>query len=172
MARQASLRVIALVLAAGAAVACSSQTFDPAPANLKGQYSINITNGANACQFANWQEGAQTSNIGFALSQTNTSLAGTVQGAAGIYLQLVAGTDTFTGTISGVTFSLSAAGRNYKDPGCTYNVVAVIDGKQVGKDGVEGTITYKYINAVGASCGIKATACTSVQNFNGSRPPT
>lgn len=173
MVRQASLRVVGLALVAGTAIACSSQSFDPAaPADLKGQYSINITNGANGCQFANWTEGAQTANIGFKLDQTNSSLAGTVQGAAGIYLQLVAGTDTFTGTINGVSFSLSAAGRNYKDAGCTYNVVAIIDGKQVGKDGVEGTITYKYISAVGAACGIKATACTTVQSFNGARPPT
>ena len=82
MARQASLRILAVVLAAGAAVACSSQTFDPAPANLKGQYSINITNGTNGWQFANWTEGAQKSGIGVKVDQSNAARGGTGPGDA------------------------------------------------------------------------------------------
>lgn len=174
MARQALARVLAFALVAGTAVACSSQSFDTTPTNFAGTYTVNLTNGANGCQFPNFTEGAQTSNINIVLSQTNATLVGSVQGLAGAYLNLVAGTSTFTGNIVATTFSLSAAGKHYDDkPGpCSYNVVAIIDGKQSAKDAIEGTITYKYIDLVGSACPPKTTTCTTVQNFNGTRPPT
>ena len=44
------------------------------------------------------------------------------------------------------------------------------DGKLVG-DAVDGKLTYSYIIiSGGASCAQKST-CTSVQTFNGTRPP-
>ncbi len=168
------VRLSAVLVLAGTAIACSASTYDTTPVNFAGTYTVNLTNGKNDCQLANWTEGAQTSGISIVMSQTNTTLIGTVQGIPGAYLKLIAGTDTFNGNISSNTFSLSAAGKHYDDkPGpCSYNVVAIIDGKQSAKDAIEGTITYKYIDLVGAACAPKTTTCTSVQSFNGTRPPT
>src|SRR5262245_52233176 len=69
----------------------------PAPADVTGHYTINVTSGPNGCQFANWTEGAMTTNIDFTITQDikdPTMITGTLGGLAGTYADLVLGSHT------------------------------------------------------------------------------
>src|SRR5262245_10087305 len=62
------------------------------PADVAGQYTINVTSGPNGCQFPNWTEGAMTTNIDFTITQDSkdpTKITGTLGGLAGTYADLV-----------------------------------------------------------------------------------
>ena len=162
-----------LTLGAVGLGACSAQTFTPATANAAGSYTIALTNDVNDCQLGNWTQGNTSSGIPFDVTQNGTSIVGKVGGGAGLVIAVWLGSAQFTGTVTGNQVVLTnLSNKPAKDGLCDYNTQAKIDGTLSG-DVLTGTITYSYIpaNGTAGACGFRNT-CTSVQKFNGTRPPT
>ena len=153
--------------------ACSAQTFTPAPVNATGAFTIALTNDVNDCQLANWTQGNTSSGIPFDITQNGTSVVGKVGAGAGLVMAVWLGSAQFGGTVTGSDIVLTnLSNKPAKDGTCDYNTQAKITGTLNG-DVITGNITYSYIpaNGTGGSCGFRNT-CTSVQKFNGTRPPT
>jgi hypothetical protein len=150
-----------------ALAACS----DTPPANVAGTYTVNITDEANGCNLQNWQQGNQTTGIPVAVTQTGSTAQAIVQGASGAYVNLVIGGSTFDGSVSGPHLDAALHGtRAYTMANCTYTFTATLDAT-LAKDTLSGTITYTPATNGSPDCGTLAS-CSSVQNFNGLRPPT
>ena len=169
-----SVAVVSVLIAGAVGLgACSAQTFTPAPVNAAGSYSISVTKDINDCQFANWVQGDTASGIPFDITQSGTSIVGTLGGVAGVFAALALGSAQFNGTVTGNDLVLTdLSNKPTKDAGCDYNTQAKVNGTLNG-DVVTGTITYSFIpaNGTAGACGFRNT-CTSVQKFNGTRPPT
>jgi len=169
-------RSLVLVALAGVLAACSSQSFDSTPTNFAGSYTINLTNDANACALGNWEVGKSTPSLPFTVTQAagGQDINGTLGGGAGIYLKVVTGTDTLTGSAAVGSFTMSTTTNDLQDAQeqtCKYRLIVKAEGTQTAKDAIAGTITYSVISVTG-TCTTKTVGCKSVQKFNGSRPPT
>ncbi|CAN5369065.1 hypothetical protein BH09MYX1_BH09MYX1_63440 [soil metagenome] len=120
--------------------------------------------------FQNWTVGESKTGIPFDVNQNGVDVSGKISGWIGGFLNFIAGTDTLIGTVSANVFTMKILSKEATDAGCTSKVQIKADGKLVG-DAVDGTLTYSYIIiSGGAACSTKST-CTSVQTFNGTRPP-
>lgn len=165
--------VSALMVGVSLLGACSAETFTPAIVNAAGSYSIALTYGINDCQLGSWTQGATSSGLPFDITQNGTSIVGTLGGAVGIITVVWLGSAQFSGTVTGNDLVLTNLSNTpAKDGPCEYNVQAKVEGKLNG-DVVTGTITYSDIpaNGTASACTFRNT-CTSVQKFNGTRPPT
>ena len=139
-------------------------------ANVAGDYTVAITNGANGCMFANYEVGASTSGIPVSITQTDDHVTAEVGGLAGGYLELVLGSRIFTGSVDGNDVSLRLTGTTMASMGtCDYSVDAVLEGRLTG-DAMAGTINYTAVTDGSNDCG-SLEGCDTVQNFSGSRPP-
>ena len=160
-----SIGSVLLVAAALSGAGCGS------PANVAGDYAVNLTNKDNGCAFPNWTVGQMTSNIAMTIVQSGSDVTATVGGLGGAFLVAVLGSASFTGTASGNSIDLTLFGtRNATQGSCSYTVNAEIDG-QIGGDLLEGTIDYKTATNGSPDCGA-LQGCASEQAFNGTRPPT
>ena len=152
------------------AVACSSSS-DLPPEDLTGSYTINVTNRENGCNFQNWTVGQSSANIPFTITQQGSNgITGSVGGAAGLYLDAILATHTFSGSVSGPTGTMTATGsRSLSQGNCAYtlNANAVIS---LSGNTINGSITYVPQTNKGSDCGVLNT-CTSRQELSGSRPP-
>jgi hypothetical protein len=153
-----------LVVMACALCACGS------PANVAGNYSVNLTNKDNGCNFANWTVGQMTSGIAITVTQSGGDVTATVGGLGGAFLTAVLGSASFTGTADGNAIDLKLFGtRSATMSGCAYTVNAHLTGGIAG-DLLEGSIEYTPATNGSPDCGVLAT-CTNAQAFNGTRPP-
>ena len=89
--------LLALLLLSTCIVACGSD-----PADFEGDYSINITNRENGCEFDDWQEGNTASNIGVVVTQDGDQVTATVEGVTGAFLGLVLGDNVFEANLADV----------------------------------------------------------------------
>lgn len=167
-----SLRKILVALltgsAAGAALACGG---DDPPAAVAGDYTVNVTNGADTCSLPNWNQGASFSDIHLKLEQNGSALTGTFQGPlANLFLNTVLGASTFEGSVSGSKVALERQGTTAVGQGsCAFTVTGTVSARVSG-DFIEGTITYQPSTNDSPDCtGI--AGCSTQQSFNGSRPP-
>jgi hypothetical protein len=152
------------------AAACGGSSFQTT-ANITGTYDVSLTNGANGCQFASWTTGAMVSNIGVDITQNGTNASAQVTGLAALVYAVDLGTATFTGSVQGDTFTMTAFGSHAATDGqCSYTLKASMTGTQLG-DSVQGQLTYSETTNGSPDCGYHAT-CTSVQSFAGVRPPS
>jgi hypothetical protein len=142
------------------------------PANVAGDYTVDITDEANGCMFNGWTEGSSASGIPVTITQSSSSMTATVMGAAGTLLTLVVGSSAFDGTVSGDGFSGTIDGTvPLGSGGCAYTIDADLDGTLSGGTNINGTITYSAKTNGASSCG-SLNGCSSVQQYSGSRPPS
>jgi hypothetical protein len=168
MNRFASALAATCLAVAGIGAGCSSS-----PANVAGSYTIAVTDEDNGCGLSNWSQGQSSTNIPVTVSQDDDSATAMVTGAVGGYLDTVLGSSTFTGDLDGDKLALTLYGtRNATKGNCSYTYQADLDGSLSG-DTLTGTITYTPVTNGSPDCDtMDVTGCTSVQNFNGTRPPS
>jgi hypothetical protein len=158
-------RMIWLVVLALAA--CSDD-----PVNVAGDYSVNITNGANGCNLQNWTVGDSSTGIPVTITQGTNKADATavINGATGVYVNAVIGGMAFQGNVDGADLDAVLHGtRAYTMGGCTYTFTVDLS-SSLNKDTLSGQLTYTPATNHGADCGILET-CSSVQQFNGLRAP-
>lgn len=144
---------------------------DPAPADVAGTYTINLTNGANGCNLANWTEGNTSTGIPVVITQTDASASAEVMGLAAVALDVALASHVFTGEVDGDDLHLAITGtRSATSGNCTYTYNALLDAALAG-DVLTGTISYEAATNDNSDCAA-LEGCASVQNFNGTRPPT
>ncbi len=140
------------------------------PVDAAGAYTVTITNGANQCAFAGWEEGAVATGVPLTVTQEAAAVTAAVEGAAGAFLDLVLGSRAFEGEIDGAALALTLFGTTpFMSGACTYTVngevTATVDG-----DLIEGSIEYRPSTNGSPDCGVLET-CVTAQQFNGTRPP-
>src|SRR4051812_1319496 len=102
---------------------CSSSS----PADVAGDYTVNITDKANGCMLGNWTEGDTTNNIGVSITQTGAHATVTVNGLAGAYVNAVIGGSTWDGSVDGNQIDAILHGTVSKSMGnCSYFITAEI----------------------------------------------
>lgn len=149
-----------------ALAACGSD-----PADVAGDYSIALTNGANGCAFENWEEGSTAQNIALTVTQDGESASATVGGLAGAYVELVLGSRVYQGTVDGDQLHLQIFGTPSATEGnCTWTVNSTVRAELDG-DVLTGTIDYTKATNGNPDCAA-FEGCVTRQNFNGTRPPT
>ncbi len=144
------------------------------PADVAGDYTVSLTSRENGCGFANWTEGDTATGIPVVITQDAeepSNATAVVNGAAGLYLDVVLGSRTYTGEVDGSSMHLTLFGTNSATQGnCTYTVNSEIDATLDG-DVLEGDILYHTSTNSSPDCGT-LEGCESRQEFNGTRPPT
>ena len=157
-----------IYVAVVALAACGSD-----PANVAGDYSVNITNQANGCNLQNWTVGQSNTGIPVSITQSasNATVASVIiNGATGVYVNAVIGGSTFDGTVDGTNLDGVLHGtRAYTMGNCTYTFTVDLASSLSG-DTLTGTLTYVPATNHGADCGV-LESCSSVQAFNGLRAP-
>jgi hypothetical protein len=149
-----------------AMVGCSSS-----PANVAGSYTVDITDEANGCGFADFDQGSSASDIPVSITQSSSSVTITVMGLAAITLDTGLGTAVFAGTVSGDTFNATIVGdKTFGSGGCAYTLNAAIEGSLDG-DAISGTIDYTSLTNSSSACG-SITGCETTQDYSGTRPPS
>jgi hypothetical protein len=152
------------IAAAVATAGCTS------PADVAGSYSVDITDEANGCGLAGFTQGQTASAIPVTITQSSASITIAVTGLVGVFIQAGLGSDTFTGTVSGDSFTATLVGTTTMgSAGCAYTLDADVAGT-LNTDSIAGTITYRAVTNNSGACGT-LTGCASVQDYTGSRPP-
>lgn len=142
---------------------------DEFTADVAGNYTIALTNGASTCAFDNWEEGKETSGLGFAITQDGRKVQGTLDGVAALFFNVWLGSADFDGTIQGRALTLTNYGENPAQQGnCSFTYNAIVKANQ-NADTIEGTITYSPQTNGNPDCA--AVECSASQRFSGSRPP-
>ena len=178
-------RVVFLALGISFVVACGGNEFDSGgsggssgsggsggaePADVAGTYNVSITNRENTCGFADWAEGAETTDVGFTINQNGKTVTGTVDGATGLWVEFLVGSRTFSGTVDGNMVHAEIIGTKQHSQGlCSYTVLVVMDSELVG-NALQGEVVYTAKTNGNANCGVLET-CHARQEFSGSRPP-
>ncbi|HEY1550340.1 MAG TPA: hypothetical protein VGG28_21080 [Kofleriaceae bacterium] len=146
-------------------VACSSS-----PTNVAGSYSVQLTNGANGCMFQNYTVGSDTMNVPVTVTQSGSTATATVSGVAGDYLNLVLGSDSFTGSVDGDSLDLQLTGTRALSMGnCAYTYNATLNAALDGNS-LMGSVDYTADTNNGSDCGA-LVGCMTSQDIAGSRPP-
>lgn len=147
-----------------ATTACGSD------ADVAGDYTIALTNRDNGCQFANWTEGETASSIPVVITQDGSNVTATVNGGAGIVLDLALGSRVYNGDVDGDDVFLELFGTRAQQSGdCTFTYNSVIDASIAG-DVLTGRIEYRAATNDNPGCAA-IEGCLSFQDFNGTRPP-
>jgi hypothetical protein len=140
--------------------------------NLTGMYSLSFTNGENGCQFEGWEVGATATGVPIIVTQVegDSNVTVTVQGFAALFVFAESGSAQFNGSVDGSNLEATIVGtKPHEAEDCSWKVNAAIDATLSG-DTLTGTIRYSEV-ANGPGCGDR-NECRSVQNFNGTRPPS
>ena len=160
----ARLAFLALVLSA---------CVDDSPVFVGGDYTVAVTAGANGCAIPNWTPGSTASNIQLQLvqSQGSPSVTGTIQGATGVVFQILLGTNSFSGRVSGRDLEALLTGANTLTQGqCQYKVQVDLKGQLAG-DVLTGSVDFTTSTNHSPECGT-LEGCHSIESFNGTRPPS
>ncbi len=144
---------------------------DSPPEDVAGTYTINLTNGANGCNLENWTEGNTSSGIPVVITQADATASAEVMGLAAVALDVALAGHVFTGDVDGDDLNLAITGtRSATSGNCTYTYNALLDATLAG-DVLTGTISYQAATNDNSDCAA-LEGCASVQNFNGTRPPS
>jgi hypothetical protein len=145
---------------------------DDAPAYVAGDYTIAMTARTNGCGFDNWTEGAATSvMLQIVQARGSADVNGSLQGGAAFVVGVLLGTTTFSGRVSGRDVEALLTSRYTVMQGqCSYNILLDLQGHLTG-DSMQGTVDFTTSTNHHADCGSKEN-CHSIQDFNGTRPPT
>lgn len=142
------------------------------PIDVSGDYSVSTTTGANMCEIDGWSEGDTGSGIPVTITQDGDQATILVEGAPGIFLNLVVGGNRFDGQVSGNRITAAIMGDiDHTQDGCTFHYAVDLDATLEG-DVIQGTLIYDPIITDGTDCGALATCTGNRQSFNGTRPPS
>lgn len=159
-------RIATLALVLLCAAGCSTD-----PVDAEGSYSISLTSKANGCEFDNWTEGDTSTGIPITISQEDDKADATVGGLAATYLDIVLGSHVYSGDVSGADLRLEIYGtRETQSGGCAFFVNSVLDAELDG-DVLTGKLIYTFNGNGSPDCQM-LEGCESVQDFNGTRPPS
>src|SRR5512140_3907352 len=109
------------LLAITALAACSGGT----PTHFAGNYTVTVTNDANATCLPNWTAGNTTAGIPVTFTQDGSTAQLNIQGVVGAYFALVLGSSSIQGTVSGNAFSGEYLGTKtitQQGTACSYTV--------------------------------------------------
>ncbi|GAB4197151.1 MAG: hypothetical protein OHK0013_05010 [Sandaracinaceae bacterium] len=159
-------RIPLLVCAAAALLASCSST----PVDAAGNWSVNVTNGANGCMLANWTVGQMTAGIPLTITQSGTTITAEVGGTTGSAADLFLGSRRLTGSVDGNRLDARLVGRAGSMGGCAYTPVIDLTATVTG-DTMMGNLIWSFDTNTNPDCAMYAT-CESIQAMNGSRPPT
>jgi hypothetical protein len=138
------------------------------PADVEGMYTVSTTNRDDGCHLG-WNVGDTNQGITVVITQNGESAIAEIQGGAGFLVGIVVGTNTLSGSVDGNDLDLFAAGTRPKTSGnCTYTTDGRINATLTG-DALQGTM--RYIANTNNNTDCAAVACTSTQDFAGTRPP-
>lgn len=152
--------LVVLALAAG----CTSD------ADVSGDYTMQVTNRDNGCMFGSWTPG-ETSTAEVVVTQNSTDVLANVTGLGAFALELAIGGHAFSGHVAGGDIDLHLLGtRSNMTGNCTYTFNAEIRASIDG-DTLAGQINYVAATNGNPDCSAIA-ACTSFQEFTGTRPHT
>lgn len=140
------------------------------PVDASGNWSINLTNGANSCMLDNWRAGETTSGIPLVISQTGSAITADVGGVYGAALDLYFGRRQFAGSVSGNRIDARLVGRPGSRGSCAFTPVLDLTG-DISGDGIVGNVIWSFDTNSSPDCGMYAT-CENVQAMNGARPPS
>jgi hypothetical protein len=154
---------------AGSAGGGGSGGGEPA-ANVAGDYTVSLTNGANTCPSkSDWIEGNQSTGIPFTIQQDGNRIWAEAEGPAAVLFILVTGEVAFEGEVHENAFSMTNYGTKVSQEGnCTYTVNATIAGTVDGNT-IEGTVVYRPAVTDNPDCA--ALDCQAEQLYSGIRPP-
>lgn len=144
-----------------------------ASADVSGDYSITVTNGARGCPTPDlWEEGGTADGIDLRVTQDpEGGVVMDVGGTTGFFLGRTVGDTMFTGEVAGSAVTAALIGDiTYRSGMCTYEWRLDVDATASG-DLLEGTITWAPLTNMHADCG-ELDTCRNTQAFNGTRPPT
>ncbi len=151
------------LLAIGALAACSGT-----PTNFAGSYTVAVTNQANTCGFANWQDGNTTSAIPVTFTQDGSTAQLNIQGLVGAYVALITGSSSIQGTVSGDTFTGEYLGtKAVTQNACSYTVNMKVVAT-LANNVLSGTLSYTPITNGDPSCGT-LNACSNSQTVSGNK---
>ncbi|MEO8698640.1 MAG: hypothetical protein ABI867_01320 [Kofleriaceae bacterium] len=157
------MKHLSLVMALVAA--CSGSDAD-----VEGDYTIALTNRDNGCMFANWTVGDQTTGVPVVIGQDGSNVTATVNGGAGLVLDVALGARTYTGDIDGDDLVLELFGTRGQQMGnCSFTYNSTIDAT-LDDDSLTGRIEYRAATNGNPDCSALED-CLSFQDFNGTRPP-
>lgn len=140
-----------------------------APADVAGNYTVNVTNGPDECMIG-WTEGDSTSAIPVLVTQDGDQVSLQVQGLTGTILTVGVGSNQFEGQVGGNSVTAALIGNvSRTQGGCAYTTTVDLDAR-VDNDVIQGTLTYRPVTNGHPDCGTLET-CVSRQSFNGARPP-
>lgn len=159
----------ALVLVLGA-LALTPSGCTSSPVNTAGNWSINLTNGANGCMLDNWTPGESTTGVPVTFTQSGSTVTATVSGAYATALDIYFGTHVFSGSVDGNRVDARLVGRPAGSGSCAYTPVIDLSGTITG-DNIVGQLIWSFDTNASADCGMYAT-CETDQSMNGSRPPS
>lgn len=148
------------------ATACGSD-----PVDVEGEYSISVTNRENGCDFDEWTEGDTATGIPVTITQDEDQATASVEGGTGFFLDVVLGMHEFVGDVDGDSVELTLFGtRSTVMEACSYTINGVLQAELDG-DVLTGRIVYQTNTNGSLDCGEKED-CESIQEFNGTRPPS
>jgi hypothetical protein len=161
------MRWSCLIVAALCLASCGED-----PEDVAGEYSINLTNGENGCNFDNWTVGESTTNIPLTITQDGGHATATLGGAVAVYLDLALGSHVYSGSVDGSHLSLAIYGTRSATTGsCAYTVNSFVEADlDVENDLLAGTVRYDAATNGSPDCG-SIQGCSTRQSFNGLRPP-
>jgi len=129
---------------------CGSTT----PVNFAGTYSVTIVSGANSCNLMNWTPGNSAGSIPVTITQDGSIAEFTVSGLAGAYLLLVLGTESFSGTVTGDTFTATYLGtKTFTQQTCMYSINVDLSATLTSNTQLNGTLTYTATTNGDPTCG-------------------
>jgi hypothetical protein len=152
---------IAWMVLVGGAAACSD-------ANVAGNYTAQITNGADGCSLGLTKD--QNLTADFIVTQDGSDVSLRIEGFSGGFISLLAGSAVLTGNVDGDDVDVERIGTVKKtEMSCEYMVNVQIKASQDG-DSMSGRVEYRAATNADPTCGSRQN-CISVQEFNATRPP-
>jgi hypothetical protein len=163
------VRALLVLLPVAGSIGCGGAD-EPEPADLAGDYTLTVTNQQRGCPFDGWEEGASSSGIPLTITQSGTDVTGVLEGLPAVFFDLWIGSSTLTGEVDGDWFEMTVLGTDAKpDGGCEFTTNATMTGTIAG-DALDGTIEYAQATNGDPDCE-EREGCSSLQAFNGTRPP-
>ncbi len=160
----------AIVLLGSSLLPACADDDDAFTADVEGEYMVAITNGSNGCEFENYTVGESSTGTPFTLVQDGQAVTGTIEGIAGGVVELLLGTRTFEGGVSGDDIELTLFGERAAQQGnCSYTINATLTAK-INGDALQGEINYTAKTNGNPDCeGLEG--CMTRQDISGTRPP-
>jgi hypothetical protein len=150
--------------------ACSDSSDSTSTADIAGTYTMSRSVQQNNCGIVAGAAGDSFEGVRVAITQSGGQATASILGAAGAATELLMGTSTFSGTVSGSSFDLALASTTAGSSGtCAYTINAHMIGSISG-DAIQGKVVYTYVTNKTADCGARDT-CQDIELFSGSRPP-